>query len=406
MGIPPPMVVYLQELYGDASTSLWIGPDRSEPIGVSWGVRQGDPLSVHLFNAVIDWALATLEPELGVMVGELRVNAGAFADNIALIARTSRGLQSLLDDLSTELQLSGLEISTGLDGKSASLRIDIDGKRKKWIVNPLLHLQVFDQPIPAVSITEVQQYLGVPLSPMRTRADVAGKLTRDWRTFPLLLSSPSSVCICLKPTSYLPLITSWYWLRLVRNTFSGWTEKSGLLSGPGSSTRTARPRPIITLRSVMVVLVSYPWSFRIHCFHCWASNDPVIRKMLKMETAESILASQHVPTPLQGVELNSPESLGATKLKSFTPPLMTGAWNRVILFHHNIIGLPELRVCWVAPTTSAHWRFLGTFFSQQPSGQRPSTHERLMWRLSTARNVGTHTAGMPTVSCFKDLQTR
>ena len=34
MGIPPPMFVYLQELYGDASTSIRIGPDRSELIGV------------------------------------------------------------------------------------------------------------------------------------------------------------------------------------------------------------------------------------------------------------------------------------------------------------------------------------------------------------------------------------
>ena len=49
------------------------------------------------------------------MVGELRVNAGAFADDIPLITRTSRGLQS------TELRLSGLEISAGMDGKSASL---------------------------------------------------------------------------------------------------------------------------------------------------------------------------------------------------------------------------------------------------------------------------------------------
>ena len=154
------MLVYLRELYGNASRSLPISPDRSESIRVSRGVRQVDSFSVHLFNAVIDWALATLEPELEVLVGELRVNAGAFADNIALIARTSHGLQFLLDDLSSELPLSGLEISAGLDGKSASLRIDVDGKRKKWIVNPLPHLQVFGQPIPAVSVTEVQESLG------------------------------------------------------------------------------------------------------------------------------------------------------------------------------------------------------------------------------------------------------
>ena len=68
-GCYTPLLGYLGELYGDAWTLLRIGPDRSEPIKVSRGVRQGDPLSVHLFNATIDWALDCLDPELGVMVG-------------------------------------------------------------------------------------------------------------------------------------------------------------------------------------------------------------------------------------------------------------------------------------------------------------------------------------------------
>ena len=86
-------------LYGDAWTSLHIGPDRNEPVKVSWGVRQGNPLSVYLFNATIDWALDSLDPELGAMLGETRVNAGAIADNIALIARTSGASSTCLPTL-------------------------------------------------------------------------------------------------------------------------------------------------------------------------------------------------------------------------------------------------------------------------------------------------------------------
>ena len=99
MGVPTPRLGYLGELYGDGWTCLRIGPDRSEPIRVSLGVRQCDLLSVHLFNASIDWTLDCLDSQLGVMVGEVRMNAGAFADNIALIARTPGGLQFLLNDL-------------------------------------------------------------------------------------------------------------------------------------------------------------------------------------------------------------------------------------------------------------------------------------------------------------------
>ena len=40
------MLGYLGELYGDAWTVLRIGKDRSEPIKIVWGVRQGDHLSV------------------------------------------------------------------------------------------------------------------------------------------------------------------------------------------------------------------------------------------------------------------------------------------------------------------------------------------------------------------------
>ena len=130
MGAPPPLLGYLGKLYRDAWTCLRIGPDRSGPIRVSRRVRQGNPLSVHLFNATIDWALDCLDQEIGVMVGEVRVNAGAFADDTALIVGTSSGLQLLLNELAAEFRLSGLEVSAGLDGKSARLRIDIDGKSK------------------------------------------------------------------------------------------------------------------------------------------------------------------------------------------------------------------------------------------------------------------------------------
>ena len=203
MGVPPPMLGYLGELYGDTWTSLRIGPDRSEPIRALWGVRQGDPLSVHLFNASIDWALDSLDPQLGVEVGELRVNAGAFADDIALIARTSGGLQYQLGNLAAEFALSGLEVSAGLDGESASMRIEVDGKRKMWIVNPHPHLQVFGQLIPVIDIMGVQRYLGVPLSPMRTRADIAGKLTEGLENITLAPLKPQQRLFILN-TNLIP----------------------------------------------------------------------------------------------------------------------------------------------------------------------------------------------------------
>ena len=65
-----------------------MGTELSDPIRLGQGVRQGDPISIHLFNAVINLALTRLGPELGTEIGVVRVNHNAFADDIALIERS------------------------------------------------------------------------------------------------------------------------------------------------------------------------------------------------------------------------------------------------------------------------------------------------------------------------------
>ena len=165
LGVPPPLLVYLRELYSDARTRLRIGTELSDPIRLGRGVQQGDPMSVHLFNAVIDLSLADLGPGLGTSVGGVRVNHAAFADDIGLIARQHDSLQVLADDLDHRLQLCGLEITTGLNGKSASFRICIDGRAKKWTVFPNPFLRIEGELVPTLTASQVYKYLGVKISP-------------------------------------------------------------------------------------------------------------------------------------------------------------------------------------------------------------------------------------------------
>ena len=47
-----------------STTCIKVKGSMSEPISVCKGVKQGDPMSVHLFNAVIDWALSSLDNRL------------------------------------------------------------------------------------------------------------------------------------------------------------------------------------------------------------------------------------------------------------------------------------------------------------------------------------------------------
>jgi len=65
LGVPPLFLGYLRQLYSNAQTRLRIGTELSNPIKLGWGVRQGDPMSVHSFNAVID-LVGSLERKLEV----------------------------------------------------------------------------------------------------------------------------------------------------------------------------------------------------------------------------------------------------------------------------------------------------------------------------------------------------
>ena len=170
LGVPPPFLGYIRELYSNAVTTLRIGPDVSSPIRLGRGVSQGDPLSIHLF------CLAGLDPSLGCEVGDLRINHGAFADDIASFAATPCGLQVLATELESQLSMCGLSISSGPHAKSATTRLDFDGKAKKWVLNPPPFLRVANETVPSVSVSQVYRYLGVDISPRRTKANVASML--------------------------------------------------------------------------------------------------------------------------------------------------------------------------------------------------------------------------------------
>ena len=178
MGVPEPMVEYLREFYKDSQTVLEVGGERSAKIKTARGVKQGDPLSAYLFNAVVDMALADLDPHIGVYVGKEKLNALAYADDVVLLASSPEGLQSQLDAFVKSLGRGGLEISAGVNGKSASLRIDVDGKAKRWVVNPHDFLKAGEESVPALSVTQGYKYLGITISASRASC-IAKKVLDD-----------------------------------------------------------------------------------------------------------------------------------------------------------------------------------------------------------------------------------
>jgi hypothetical protein len=173
MGVPPRLLDYLRDLYKDNTTRLRFGSALTDTIECRQGVRQGDPLSPILFNCVMDWALSNLDTDIGAKLGWTTVSYLAFADDIVLFSASDAGMQSQLNTLSAAFSSMGLSIN---EKKSASLRIQIDGKAKKWFINAKPYLTVEGRTIPAMSIVDTYKYLGTGITAEGPKTNIKAKL--------------------------------------------------------------------------------------------------------------------------------------------------------------------------------------------------------------------------------------
>ncbi|KPP65476.1 hypothetical protein Z043_116107 [Scleropages formosus] len=95
------------------------------------GVRQGDPLSLLLFNCVLDEAIEEVHRlNSGYRLRDYKYKSLAFADDMVLIASTEMGLWRQLKKLLDCLALSGL---TPNAKKCATLRIIEDPRNNTWV---------------------------------------------------------------------------------------------------------------------------------------------------------------------------------------------------------------------------------------------------------------------------------
>lgn len=181
IGVPPPLLQYIESFYNDSTTVLRVGRAESQPIKVKQGVKQGDPMSGYLFLAVIDWAMDSCDPAYGISLDgsantDLRLNCMAFADDVVLWAETACGLQTLLDQFAGNLGLGGLKISVGPTGKSASLHLVVDRKRKAWYVDARQRLSLYEKDVPAMGASDAYKYLGIRVHAKGSKLDAYEKL--------------------------------------------------------------------------------------------------------------------------------------------------------------------------------------------------------------------------------------
>jgi len=96
------------------------------------------------------WVLSQLGDHLGLeLAGGVRVNHLAFADDVALLSASPVGMGRLLSELESGMREVGLCPNPT---KSASLRIAVSGKDKRWFCPAEPYLVLDGARVPTMSL--------------------------------------------------------------------------------------------------------------------------------------------------------------------------------------------------------------------------------------------------------------
>jgi hypothetical protein len=202
LGVPEALVNYLRNLYDEGFITFKCGRQRGSVVyQVRRGVRQGDLLSALLFNFVMDWLLSTMDANLGVEVGPgVRCCHLAFADDLTLMSETPEGLVRLAHDFETALASVRL-MPNPLN--SSTLRILQSGRRKQWVVDPKLFLQLGGGEVPTTDILGYYKYLGLSMTAGRVHPMAQDRLRRHLKKLDKVPLKPQQSMYLLR-THVLP----------------------------------------------------------------------------------------------------------------------------------------------------------------------------------------------------------
>ena len=111
LSTPPMLMNYLTNLYSNCRVYMKNEKGLHEAISVGRGVRQGDPMSPMLFNAVVDMFMDKIDKSIGISSGsgsQEKCNYIDFADDLLLLSSTDIGMKMMLKQLEGEMANVGL----------------------------------------------------------------------------------------------------------------------------------------------------------------------------------------------------------------------------------------------------------------------------------------------------------
>ncbi|BHF70677.1 hypothetical protein SprV_0301373000 [Sparganum proliferum] len=114
-GVPAKIIAMIKAYYRSTTARVLVRDNLSKPFGIRSGVRQGCILSPILFNYAIDWILwrALRESDGVESAPGHRLTDLDYADDIALLASSFGGLQSMVSRVNEVAKSVGLSINVG-----------------------------------------------------------------------------------------------------------------------------------------------------------------------------------------------------------------------------------------------------------------------------------------------------
>ena len=100
-------------IYKGATARVHLDNHVSEAFTIGRGVRQGDPISPKLFTAVIEEIFKKADLDKGINIDGERLQNLRFADDVALVTKTTKEMEEHLNKLNTESKKCGLKIHKG-----------------------------------------------------------------------------------------------------------------------------------------------------------------------------------------------------------------------------------------------------------------------------------------------------
>ena len=135
MGIRGKVIDFLKAVYSDMSCEVKVGEERSEPFGVSCGLRQGCILSPLLFSLYVNSLVFRLkEAEVGVKCGSQSISVLLYADDAVILAEDEKSMRRGLETLAKWCREWAVEINAEKCGVMHMRRKGVRRTEEKFYV--------------------------------------------------------------------------------------------------------------------------------------------------------------------------------------------------------------------------------------------------------------------------------